>query len=263
MFSHHWEVFSDSTSRSSRPEVFCIKVVFKISAIFTGKHLRWNLFLIKLQGLQHRWKETPTQEFSCEYCGIFKNNFLYSTYLVASSELLYWISKRVFSINRSVRKTFKCSFSIDFAFNISVLCSEGTPQPETIFSRVDFLAVIIYQYFLFLYMQKKHTAFTWVNPALFLLPFIIFIVLLSFSVNFEFNFGLNFNTINLFHLNRKISFGFLPIKEKSLDLLELAPKMQEIWMGASNQRLLTCLYLFVPCHPGVETPEECVKFVQN
>ena len=234
-FSHRWEVFSDSTSRSSRPEVFCIKVVFKISAIFTGKHLRWNLFLTKLQGLQHRRKKTPTKEFSCEYCAIFKNSFLYSTHLVAPSELLYWISKRVFSINRSVRKTFKCSFPIDFAFNMSILCSEGTPQPETIFSRVDFLAVTIYRCFLFLYVQKKHSAFTCVNPALFLLPFIIFIVLLSCSVNFEFNFGLNFNTINLFHLNRKISFGFLPIKEKWLDLLELAPKMQEIWMGASTR----------------------------
>ena len=37
--------------------------------IFTGKHLCWSLFLIKLQ-------ETPTQVFSCEYCKIFKNNVL-------------------------------------------------------------------------------------------------------------------------------------------------------------------------------------------
>ena len=67
-------------------------------------------------------------------------------------------------------------------------------------------------------------AFTCVNPLLFLLPFIIFIVLLPFSLNFEFNFGLNFNTISPFHLNSKIPFGFLPIKEKLLGLLELTSK---------------------------------------
>ena len=78
-------------------------------------------------------------------------------------------------------------------------------------------------------MQKKtYIAFTMeicVNSLLFLLPFIIFTVLLSFSINFKFNSGLNFNTISLFYLNCKISFGFLPIKEKLLDLSELAFKM--------------------------------------
>ena len=40
------------TYRSSRPEVFCKKGVLKNFAIFTGKHLCWSLFLIKLQA----WK---------------------------------------------------------------------------------------------------------------------------------------------------------------------------------------------------------------
>ena len=31
-------MFSDSASRNSPPEIFCQKVVLKISAIFTGKH---------------------------------------------------------------------------------------------------------------------------------------------------------------------------------------------------------------------------------
>ena len=97
----------------------------------------------------------------------------------------------VFSINRSVMKTFKCS-----------------TDTETIFYSVDFLAVIILRY-----LSIFH-----INLPLLLLPFIIFIVLLLFSINFEFSFGSNFNTISLFHLNCKISFGFLPIKEKSLDL---------------------------------------------
>ena len=60
----------------------------------------------------------------------------------------------IFSINDSVMKMLKCSFPIDFAFNISIRCSEHTPKPETIFYNLDFLAVIIYPYFFFLYMQK-------------------------------------------------------------------------------------------------------------
>ena len=39
-------------------------------AIFTGKQLRWSLFLIELQPsrLATVLKETPTKVFSCEYC---------------------------------------------------------------------------------------------------------------------------------------------------------------------------------------------------
>ena len=49
-------------------------------ANFTGNHLCWSLFLIKLQtwDLQLYLKETPTNVFSCEMCQIFKNNFSYS-----------------------------------------------------------------------------------------------------------------------------------------------------------------------------------------
>ena len=39
--------------------------------------------------------------------------------------------QKVFSINRSVTKTFKCS--IDFAFNMSIWSSERTAKPGTIF----------------------------------------------------------------------------------------------------------------------------------
>ena len=84
----------------------------------------------------------------------------------------------------------------------------------------DFLVVVIDQYFLLVHMQRKtYKAFTCVNSLLFLLPLIIFIVLLSFSMNFKPNFGFNFNTISLFSL------GFLPVKEKSLGFLELTSKM--------------------------------------
>ena len=122
-------------------------------------------------------------------------------------------------------KTFKCLLPIDLAFIMPMRCSEHSTQLETIFFSEDFL-VVIHQYFAFVYIQiKAYTTFTRVNPFLFLLPFIIFIVLLPFGMNFKSNFGLNFYTIVFFHLKCKISFGFLPIKEKSLGLLELASKM--------------------------------------
>ena len=53
----------DSSCRSSRSQMFFNIVVLKNFAIFSGKHLRWSLFLIKLQAwtlsfinkrLQHR-----------------------------------------------------------------------------------------------------------------------------------------------------------------------------------------------------------------
>ena len=66
-----------TTIRTGRPEVLCKKIVFKNFAIFTGKHLCWSLFLIKLQtsGLQLYQKEIPTQVFSCEICELFKNTY--------------------------------------------------------------------------------------------------------------------------------------------------------------------------------------------
>ena len=51
---------------------------FKLTALknftyFTGKHLCWTLFLIKLPALQ---VETPTQVLFCKICEIIKNTFL-------------------------------------------------------------------------------------------------------------------------------------------------------------------------------------------
>ena len=61
---------------SSHLQLFFKMGVLKHLAIFTGKHLRWNLLLIN---------EASTQVFSCEYCEIFKSSFLYRTTLVAAS----------------------------------------------------------------------------------------------------------------------------------------------------------------------------------
>ena len=62
--------------KSSHSQLFFKIGVLKHFAIFTGKHLSWNLLLIS---------KTPTQVFSCEYCKIFKCSFLYRTILVAAS----------------------------------------------------------------------------------------------------------------------------------------------------------------------------------
>ena len=100
---------------------------------------------------------------------------------------------------------FECFFPIYHAFNISTRCSARTTQPETIF--------------VCLYSKKTYNiAFIYVNPFLFLISLIIFVLLL-------FNFGLTFNAISLFSLKLQILFGFLPIKEKLLGLLELACKI--------------------------------------
>ena len=69
--------------KSSHLQLFFKIGVLKYFAIFTGKHLCWNLLLIN---------KTPTQVFSCEYYEIFKSSFLYRTSLAAASGD---VSKRV------------------------------------------------------------------------------------------------------------------------------------------------------------------------
>ena len=53
------------------PRCFMKKAFLKNLAIFTGKHLRWSLFLIKFIE-----KDTSTQVFSSEYGGILKATVL-------------------------------------------------------------------------------------------------------------------------------------------------------------------------------------------
>ena len=97
---------------------------------------------------------------------------------------------------------------------------------------VDFLVIIIHRYFLYEKKKKLIQFSLWrfvLNLFCFYSIFIILIVLPAFSIIFKFSFGLNLITVSLFHLNCKISFGFLSIKENLLRLFELASKMQEIW----------------------------------
>ena len=51
--------------------------VHKVFVIFTGKHLYWRLFLIKLQAFKSvtLLKRDFNTAASCQYCKIFKNSF--------------------------------------------------------------------------------------------------------------------------------------------------------------------------------------------
>ena len=63
--------------RCSRSQMFFRISILKIFTIFTGNHMCWNLFLIKLQALTFL-KRDSFSVFSCDYCEIFlKNTFFY------------------------------------------------------------------------------------------------------------------------------------------------------------------------------------------
>ena len=71
----------------SRSQMFFKIDVLKTFVSFTGKHLRWSLFLIKLQSFRCATllKETPRQVLFCEIGEIFKNILFYRIPLVAAS----------------------------------------------------------------------------------------------------------------------------------------------------------------------------------
>ena len=74
-FASHVNVLYIIGSGRKQPPVFynrsCFVLLF--SSIFAVKNLCWFLFLIKnFKAILLKRKKTPTQVFSCEYCGIFK-----------------------------------------------------------------------------------------------------------------------------------------------------------------------------------------------
>ena len=84
------EKYISSTYRSSRPEVFCKKVVLRNFTKFTGKHLCQSIFFNKVAGHQRFSdvfrgyrnvtcnfikKDTLALVFSCESCEISKSTF--------------------------------------------------------------------------------------------------------------------------------------------------------------------------------------------
>ena len=74
-----------------------LEVIYKKScknfAIFTGNHLCWILFLIRLQSWRTATllKKTSKQVFSCEYCEISKNTYFWNYLRTAALELLHFV----------------------------------------------------------------------------------------------------------------------------------------------------------------------------
>ena len=81
--------------KSSRPEVFCEKGVFRNFAKFTGKHLCQSLFLIKLQAAP-----VISFHFTFPMCTIFlkySNTFILCVTHVIYKKLSCWTSPKIFS----------------------------------------------------------------------------------------------------------------------------------------------------------------------
>ena len=88
------------------------KIAFlKNFSIFTGKHLGWSLFLIKLQAFRSN-TESPTQELSCEYSEIFKNTFFIEHFRWL---LLEMIKKETWKL-RNVFQNIDCFLKIGINF---------------------------------------------------------------------------------------------------------------------------------------------------
>ena len=74
-----------SEDRSRRSQIFFKVGVLKNFTDFTGKHLCWSVFLIKLKAFRPATllKKTPTQVLCCEICETYKNTYPYRTPPVA------------------------------------------------------------------------------------------------------------------------------------------------------------------------------------
>ena len=87
----------NTSIRSSHPEMICEKDVLKYFAKFTGKHLRWSLFLIKLQTLvlaTLNKKDSNTGVF-CEFCKIFENTYFEEHLQAAASVVNFYLKKLI------------------------------------------------------------------------------------------------------------------------------------------------------------------------
>ena len=125
--------------------------------------------------------------FSEVFC---EEDFL-KTFTILRGKHLCW-SLFLTLVNETPALVFSCEYFVN------AMLKTYNRVRDHIFSE-NFLAVVIHQYFVFVYMQRiTYMAFPCVNLLLFLLPFIMFNVLLPFCINWKPNF--------------KISFGFLTIK---------------------------------------------------
>ena len=145
--------------RSSSPTMFCKKEVLRNFTKFTGKYQCQGLFLNNVTGLRpeacnYIKKETRAKVFSCEFCKISMNTFLYRTPLVAASVNGY--SKRYFIIYCQwqlilVSGAWRLeSFSAVFWMNVFLVHKSVVHFPVTIF----YLFFREKVYFVNIYLKK-------------------------------------------------------------------------------------------------------------
>ena len=77
---------------------------------FTGKHLCWSLFLIKLQALQLYFKTSPTQVFFCKFWEIFKNTFFTEHLRTTAFECKVFVRKILVLIASEDFDKYICSY---------------------------------------------------------------------------------------------------------------------------------------------------------
>ena len=82
------KIFQKRVSRSSWSQMFFKSGVFKSFALFTGKHLCWSLFLIKLQAWRHATLVKKILQHRCFPVNIMKylRTFFYRAPPVAASQ---------------------------------------------------------------------------------------------------------------------------------------------------------------------------------
>ena len=99
-----------SLLRSSRPEVFCKKVVLKNFEELAGEHLHQSLFLNKVVG-RRRTLITNNQDFLFD---LFAYN--YDRFIVKNREKRSRKFERAYSINSLANKSFRCLNHVSHIF---------------------------------------------------------------------------------------------------------------------------------------------------
>ena len=128
-----------------------MQIIFKISsiknfAIFTGKHLFWGLFLIKLQTFRPATflKRDSNTGVSCGYCEPFENSFFYRKFPEAASDsptIVQWSQLGCFLFD------FAPSGAFEFELKITLKVAQ----------KISFLLELFYQlYSISEYILEKH-----------------------------------------------------------------------------------------------------------
>ena len=121
----------DDIIRSSRSQMLLKIGVLKKFTTFTGKHLCWILFLIKLLALMPATlfkRVSQTGFFLYVHCENFKHTFFYTTPLVAAFLLSYCFSQRTLSCTSVINLTFSFVRNMALIFSLTYFLYLLFPQ---------------------------------------------------------------------------------------------------------------------------------------